>query len=115
MKYMMLIYANEPAMLAATPEASAKTMAAYAAYTEAMTQAGVYVDGNRLRPTSDSTVVRAPDGKSKVLNGPYAETREQLGGYYIIDAPDLDVALSWAAKCPGAAHGAIEVRPLWLR
>jgi hypothetical protein len=115
MKYMLLIHANETAMLSASPELSNRTLAAYAAYTEAMTKAGVFVDGNRLRPSSDATIVRAPDGKASVLNGPYAETKEQLGGYYMIDAPDLDAALSWAARCPGASTGAIEVRPVWTR
>ena len=115
MRYMLLIHANEAAMLSASSEATSRTMAAYAAYTEAMTKAGVYVDGNRLRPSSDATILRAPDGKAAVLDGPYAETKEQLGGYYMIEAPDLDAALSWAARCPGASTGAIEVRPVWTR
>jgi hypothetical protein len=114
MQYLLLIYGNEKAMLSASKEAGSQMMAAYGAYTEAMKKAGAYVGGNRLQPTSTATTVRAPDGKSKVLDGPYAETKEQLGGYYLIEAPDLDAALSWAARCPGAAHGAIEVRPLWV-
>ena len=89
-------------------------MAAYAAYTEAMKKAGAYVGANRLQPTSTATTVRAPNGKSSVLDGPYAETKEQLGGYYLLEAADLDAALAWAARCPGAAHGAIEVRPVWV-
>lgn len=113
MEYLLLIYGNEAAMLSASKEAAGQMMAAYAAYTEAMKKAGVYVGGNRLQPTSTATTVRAPNGKSSVLDGPYAETKEQLGGYYMIKAPDLDAALSWAARCPGAAYGAIEVRPLW--
>jgi len=113
MEYLLLIYGNEAAMLSASKEAAGQMMAAYAAYTEAMKKAGVYVGGNRLQPTSTATTVRAPSGKSSVLDGPYAETKEQLGGYYMIKAPDLDAALSWAARCPGAAYGAIEVRPLW--
>jgi hypothetical protein len=88
-------------------------MAAYTAYTEAMKKAGVYIGGNRLQPTTTATTVRNPDGKTSVVDGPYAETKEQLGGYYLIEASDLDAALSWAARCPGAAHGAIEVRPIW--
>jgi hypothetical protein len=87
--------------------------AAYEAYTEAMKKAGVLRGGERLRPSSDATTVRVKDDKSQVLNGPYAETREQLGGYYMIEAADLDAALGWAARCPAAAHGAIEVRPIW--
>ncbi len=113
MQYLLLIYRNETAMLSASKEAGSQMMAAYAAYTEAMKKAGAYVGGNRLQPTSTATTVRAPNGKSSVLDGPYAETKEQLGGYYLIEAPDLDGALSWAARCPGAAHGAIEVRPIW--
>jgi hypothetical protein len=113
MQYLMLIYANESAMLSASKEQTAQTMAAYTAYTEAMKKAGAYVGSNRLQPTSTATTVRAPSGKSQVLDGPYAETKEQLGGYYLIEAPDLDGALSWAARCPGASHGAIEVRPVW--
>jgi hypothetical protein len=113
MKYLLLIYGNEAGMLAATKEQAGKIMAAYAAYTEAMTKAGVWVGGNRLRPTSSATTVRVGNGKTEVLDGPYAETKEQLGGYYMIDVPDLDAALSWAARCPGASHGTIEVRPLW--
>ena len=113
MQYLLLIYGNESAMLSAPKEASVRMHAAYMAYTDAMKGAGVLRGGNRLRPTSDATTVRAPNGKKTVLNGPFAETKEQLGGYYLIEAPDLDEALSWAARCPGAAHGSIEVRPVW--
>ncbi len=113
MQYMLLIYGNEAAMLSASKEAAGQMMAAYGAYTEAMKKAGIYLGGNRLQPTASATTVRAANGKSSVLDGPYAETKEQLGGYYMIEAPDLDSALSWAARCPGAAQGAIEVRPLW--
>lgn len=113
MQYMLLIYGNEAGMLSASKEVAGQMMAAYGAYTEAMKKAGVYIGGNRLQPTSSATTVRARNGKSSVLDGPYAETKEQLGGYYMIEAADLDAALSWAARCPGAAHGAIEVRPLW--
>jgi hypothetical protein len=83
------------------------------AYTEALKKAGVYQGSNRLRDTPSATTVRIANGKSQVLNGPYADTREQLGGYYLIDVPDLDAALSWAARCPGASHGVVEVRPVW--
>jgi hypothetical protein len=113
MQYLLMIYGNEAAMLAATKQMSEQMHAAYTAYTEAMKKAGVLVGSNRLRPTSEATTVRAPGGKQSVLNGPFAETKEQLGGYYLIEAPDLDAALSWAARCPGAQHGAIEVRPIW--
>ena len=113
MKYMLLIYGNEAA-LESRPKADIdQVLAAYNAYTEAMAAAGVLVAGERLRPSSAATIVRVDNGKSQVLNGPYAETKEQLGGYYLIDVPDLDAALSWAARCPGASYGTIEVRPIW--
>ena len=113
MKYMLLIYGNEANMLAAAPAATEQMMAAYGAYGEAMQKAGVYVDANRLKPTTAASTVRVADGKTKVLDGPYAETKEQFGGYFTIDVPDLDAALSWAARCPGASHGVVEVRPIW--
>jgi hypothetical protein len=113
MKYLLLIYGNEAAMAAASQADAAKMTGAYMAYTEAMKTAGVYVGGERLRPTNAATTVTGANGKTKVLNGPYAETKEQLGGYYMIDVPDLDAALSWAQRCPGAARGSIEVRPIW--
>jgi hypothetical protein len=114
MKYLLLIYGNEAAMQSASKEAVGQTMAAYAAYTEAMKKAGVHVGSNRLRPSASASTVRVADGKTKVLDGPYAETKEQLAGYYMIEVPDLDAALSWASRCPGANHGgAMEVRPLW--
>src|SRR5471032_2478983 len=91
-----------------------KGMAAFRAYTEALTKAGVMVGKNRLQPISAATTVRAAaDGRPQVLDGPYADTKEQLGGYYLIDVPDLDAALSWAARCPGASTGSMEVRPIW--
>jgi len=113
MQYLLLIYGNEAAMAAASDADTGKMTGAYAAYNEAMTQAGVTFGGNRLRPSSTATTVRASGGKSQVLDGPYAETKEQLGGYYLIDVPDLDAALSWAERCPGTAYGVIEVRPVW--
>ncbi len=113
MKYMLLIYTNEARMQAASKGEIDQTMAAYGAYTEALKKAGALAAGDRLQPTASATTVRIAEGKTNVLDGPYAETKEQLGGYYIIDAPDLDAALSWAARCPGASRGAVEVRPIW--
>ena len=112
MKYMLLIYGNEAGMASATKESMGQMFAAYGAYTQAMKKAGAFVAGDPLQPSATATTVRVADGKTKVLNGPYAETKEQLGGYYLIDVPDLDSALSWAAKCPGASYGTMEVRPL---
>jgi hypothetical protein len=87
---------------------------AYMAYGQALRDAKVLVASNRLRPTSAATTVRIAEGRTKVLDGPFAETKEQLGGYYLIDVPDLDAALSWAAHCPGARYGTVEVRPIWV-
>jgi hypothetical protein len=113
MKYLLLIYGDEAGMLSASKETAGQMLAAYGAYTEAVKKAGIYVGSNRLRPTASGTTVRVSNGKTEVLDGPYAETKEQLAGYYMIDVPDLDAALSWATRCPGASHGAIEVRPVW--
>ena len=113
MNYMLMIYRDEAAWQAVAPTQAIEVTAAYMAYAGAMQQAGILRAGERLRPADTATTVRVTDGKSQVLNGPYAETKEQLGGFFIIDVPDLDAALSWAARCPGASHGTIEVRPIW--
>jgi hypothetical protein len=112
MKYMLLIYGNEAAMQSARQADFQKMLGAYGAYTEALKQAGVLLAGDALDGSATATTVRVANGKNQVLNGPYAETKEQLAGYYLIDVPDLDSALSWAARCPGASHGVMEVRPL---
>ncbi|HEV8389111.1 MAG TPA: YciI family protein, partial [Dongiaceae bacterium] len=82
-------------------------------YTEALKKAGALASANRLQDTETAATVRMVDGKSQVLNGPDAESKEQLGGYYLIDVPDMDSALSWATRCPGANYGTVEVRPVW--
>ena len=114
MQYLLLIYDNESEELKWSPEEMGRVVGAYRAYTQAIKESGVWLSSNRLRPTADATTVRAPGGKASVLNGPFAETKEQLAGYYLIDVPDLDAALSWAKRCPGAAYGAIAVRPVWV-
>jgi hypothetical protein len=113
MQYMLLIYTNEKQMQSLGKAEGEKSLAAYGAYGEALKKGGVILGGNRLKPTEAATTVRVANGKTQVLNGPYAETKEQLGGYYMIEAPDLDAAISWAARCPGASHGTVEVRPIW--
>ncbi|HEX9811465.1 MAG TPA: YciI family protein [Burkholderiales bacterium] len=113
MQYALLIYTNEAAAAVASEQQGREMHAEYMAYSEAMQKAGIMSGGERLRPTSAATTVRVAKGKTEVLNGPYAETKEQLGGFYLIDAPDLDTALSWAARCPGATYGTVEVRPIW--
>jgi hypothetical protein len=113
MKYILLIYSNEAHWPTMSPELQQQGLAAYTAYTEALNAAGVRVASDRLRPTTTATSVRIVNGETKVLDGPYAESKEQLAGFYMIDVPDLDTALSWAARCPGAGYGTIEVRPVW--
>ena len=113
MEYMLLIYSEPSGFDALSPAQQAQGLAAYGAYSEALVKAGMMRGGNRLQPTSAATTVRVQSGKTEVLNGPFAETREQLGGYYLIEAPDLDAALAWAARCPGAHHGRVEERPIW--
>ena len=114
MKYMLLIYTDEAKGAQVAKEVGVTQMSApYMAYTEALKKAGVILGGDRLQPTTTATTVKVSDGKTQVLNGPYVETKEQLAGYFMIDVPDLDAALSWAARCPGAAHGTVEVRPIW--
>jgi hypothetical protein len=107
------MYQNYAAMQDLPKEAFKEMHGAFVAYVEAMKQAGVLVANNGLRPTSEATTVRAPYGKAMVLNGPFAETKEQLAGYFLIDVPDLDAALSWAKRNPTVAHGSVEVRPVW--
>src|SRR3954463_5618401 len=114
MKYMLMVLADEQAFQALDQATAAKMVAPYAAYTEALKEAGIMKGAERLRPTASATTVRVSDGKTQVLNGPYAETKEQLGGYFLIDVPDLDAAISWAARCPASVHGTVEIRPLWI-
>ena len=114
MQYMLLIFGNEASFQSATPDQTNQMLAAYGAYGEALRKAGAMVDSNRLQPVASATTVRVADGKTQVLNGPYAETKEQLGGYYLIDVPNLDEAVRWAAQCPAANGGSVEVRPLGM-
>jgi len=113
MQYILLLHGNEAGFTNMTPAEQQQGMAAYMAYSEALVAAGAMKGSNRLQPAATATTVRIVDGKTQVLDGPYADSKEQLGGYFLIDVPDLDAALSWAARCPGASHGAIEVRPIW--
>ena len=112
MQYMLLIYSDEAKMKALSQADRGQMHAAYGAYTQALIKAGVMKTGDQLKDTSTATTVRIEGGKTKVLDGPYAETKEQLAGYYIVDVADADAALSWAAKCPGASYGIMEVRPI---
>lgn len=113
MQYLLLLYVNEGGFASLTKEQQEQGVAAYGAYSEALTKAGAMKTSSRLQGISAATTVRVANGKSQVLDGPYADSKEQLGGFFLIDVPDLDAALSWAARCPAASHGVVEVRPLW--
>ncbi len=113
MQYLLTIYADESGWEKMTPEQQKQGVAAYAAYTEALKSAGVYVNSNRLKPSATATTLRATNGKTQVLDGPFADSKEQLGGYYLIDVHDLDAAMSWAGRCPAVHHGVVEVRAIW--
>jgi hypothetical protein len=113
MQYILMLYVNEAGWPKLTKAEQEQGMAIYVAYTEALTKAGVLAGVNRLRPSSTATTVRVTNGKSRVLDGPYVDSNEQLIGYFIIDVADFDAAISWAARCPAASYGAVEVRPIW--
>lgn len=112
MRYLLLIYTQEAAEIEATPAEQEAIMNAYFAFSNEVREAGVMVGGEALQPTTTATTVREREGKILTTDGPFAETSEQLGGYYMLDCPDLDEAIAWAAKIPGAKHGSIEIRPL---
>ena len=111
MRYLLLIYTPETTMPPA-PIEGRKMMEAYATFTQDVRDRGLMESGEALQPTSTATTVRVRDGESLITDGPFAETREQLGGYYLLNCKDLDEALECAAKIPGAQFGAIEVRPI---
>lgn len=113
MKYMMLIYETGADFAARTNENRETYGAAWRAYHKALVDAGVFVGGNALQPVSMATTVRSKGGKRQVQDGPYADTKEQLGGFIILELPSLDAALDWASRCPAAATGAVEVRPVF--
>ncbi|HWY43426.1 MAG TPA: YciI family protein [Candidatus Sulfotelmatobacter sp.] len=113
MQYLLLLYADEAGWTKMSKAEQEQGYAAYMAYTEALKKAGALKSSNRLQPIATATTIRTTNGKQQVLDGPYVESKEQLGGYYLIDVPDLDAALSWASRCPGAGHGIVEVRPIW--
>ena len=112
MKYLLTIYADESRYATMTPADSAALMEAYGRFGTEAEAAGVLVGGEGLQPTATATTVRVRDGETLLTDGPFAETREQLGGYYLLDCADLDEANGWAAKIPDAAVGAVEVRPV---
>ena len=112
MEYILMAYVQEGGWTQLTKAQQEQGMAAYMAYTEELAKAGVLRSNKRLGPSSAASTVRIADGKSQVLDGPYAESKEQLGGFYLIDVPDRDAAISWATRCPAVGHGIVEVRAL---
>ena len=113
MRYLLLICMDESSYAALSPEEAAASMAEYGTFYEKMAARGLLEGGERLRPTADATTVRVRDGDVVTSDGPFAETKEQIGGYYLVDCKDLDEAIEVAAKIPGARLGTIEVRPIW--
>ena len=112
MKFLLTIYSDESGWTNASPEDVQRIMEAYGAFGQAAQDAGVLLGGEGLQPTSTATTVRVRDAETITTDGPFAETREQLGGYYLLDCKDLDEATRWAAKIPDATGGAVEVRPV---
>ncbi len=110
MRYTFLLYSNPADFADMTPEDWAKEKEVYGAYIGALQEAGVFVDTDWLHPAGTATTITLKDGEKRVQDGPFAETKETLGGFFAIDVPDLDAALAWAEKCPAAKHGKIEIR-----
>jgi hypothetical protein len=114
MQYLLLIYqAEQPMGAAVDDELMASELAAYAAFTRETRERNLYVAGEALEPTATATSVRVQDGRTVVTDGPFAETKEALGGFYLLECRDLDEAIEMAAKIPAAKRGTIEVRPIW--
>ena len=113
MRYLALIYGEEAGREETAPEEMQKMMDAYEAFGKEAAERGVLQSGEALEPTSSATTVRVRNGETLTTDGPFAETKEQLGGYYLLDCKDLDEAIEMAAKIPGSWHGSVEVRPIW--
>ena len=113
MRYLLTICTDESADTSMSPDEGQARLAEYVAFGEEMTRRGVLPGGERLRPTTDATTVQVRDGKVLTADGPFAETKEQVGGFYLVDCQNLDEAIEVAAKIPGARDGSIEVRPIW--
>ncbi len=114
MQYLLMIYQNEVEYAKLDTATSEKMLAEYQTFTQNIIQNGNFKAGDRLQPTTTATTVRVRDGKTLTTDGPFAETREQLAGYYLVEAKDLDGAIEIAARIPGARVGSIEVRPIWV-
>lgn len=114
MQYMLLIHDDEAAWQSFTDEEREAGMAAYFAFTDELKEAGAYVAADALQPSETATIVRVRDGETLTVDGPYAETKETLGGYYLIDVETREEAIKWAAKIPSAGSGSIEVRAVMV-
>ncbi len=112
MQYILMLYSDESGWGQLTTAQQKRWMAAYSAYTEALVKAGAFKAANHLQSASLATTVRVVDGKPQVLDGPFVDSKEQVGGYFIIEVQDLDAAISWATRHPAASHGVVEVRAL---
>jgi hypothetical protein len=112
MRYLLLIYA-EPPKSEPEAEAIAEEMTRYNAFTREVIERGYYKGGEALEASNTATTVRIRDGRTLTTDGPFAETKEELGGYYLLDCPDLDAAIEMAAKIPAVERGSIEIRPIW--
>jgi hypothetical protein len=112
MKYLLLLYGDESQWTEATPEDIQREMEAYTAYEKELTQAGALIAGEGLEATNAATTIRVRDGETMLTDGPFAETREQLGGFYLVECRDLDEAVKWASKLPAAGSGSVEIRPV---
>ncbi len=112
MQFILMDYVKETGWTTLSREEQGEWLGAYRAYVEAMMSAGVLTSAKGLHPSSTATTVRVADGKTQVLDGPYTDSKEQLGGFRIIEVADLDAAITWAARCPTALHGVVEVRPI---
>ena len=114
MQYLLLIYRNDAEYTNIGAAERKQMMADYGAFTQSIVQSGHFKAGDGLQPSTTATTVRVRDGKTLTTDGPFAETREQLDGYYLVEAKDLDTALGIAARIPGAKTGSIEVRPVMV-
>lgn len=114
MQYLLLIYRSEAELNKMGPADRQNMSAEYGAYTQSIVQSGHFKAGDGLQPSTTATTVRVRDGKTLTTDGPFAETREQLGGYYLVEAKDLDTAIALAARIPNARDGSIEIRPVMI-
>jgi hypothetical protein len=112
MRYLLMLYGDEQQWAAMPSEAQQEAFGAFMHYNKVLKEAGVVVSGESLQPSITATCIRMDNGVLQSTDGPFAETKEQLGGYYLLDVPSLDDAIEWAAKCPAVYGGTIELRPL---